>query len=157
MSQTTDIVLFRQHRLTTTGELQVLLIQRGGDPTEEFYGYWATPGGHIDPEDCFDFEVAAARELQEETGISCEQVPYPLHLRYMGAREEPGWVGHVFWGLVTDHHDVSGAQAADDAQDLAWVNYPAFMQLKQRGQMAFDHAEVVENLFRLVSQTLNYQ
>jgi ADP-ribose pyrophosphatase YjhB (NUDIX family) len=42
----------------------VLLIQRKAEP---FQGSWALPGGFVDENEAL--EVAAGRELQEETGV----------------------------------------------------------------------------------------
>lgn len=62
---TVDAVVFAYHGK----ELQVLLIQRKNDP---FQGKWAIPGGFV--EDDEDLDTAAARELEEETGIKVEQI-----------------------------------------------------------------------------------
>jgi 8-oxo-dGTP diphosphatase len=47
------------------GRLSFLLIQRSHDP---YQGCWALPGGFVEPDE--DTDTAAARELDEETGIS---------------------------------------------------------------------------------------
>lgn len=147
---TTDIALFRQ----SEGGLQILLIKRGGKVE---HGLWAMPGGHVDPEDTFDIEAAAKRELLEETGINCHQEPFPIELRYLCARKNDvdDWIGHTFWGIVGPHQSIMGARAADDVQDLGWFNLPAFLQLQRSGQMAFDHGDVVKELFGGVSRLLD--
>lgn len=61
-SLTADICVFRK---TDAGELQLLLVQRGGHP---FLGAWATPGGFCNPGETAD--VCARRELEEETGVT---------------------------------------------------------------------------------------
>ena len=58
---TADVVLLTMR----AGRLCVLLIERGGPP---FKGMWAFPGGFVKLDENLD--QAAARELQEETGIS---------------------------------------------------------------------------------------
>ena len=57
---TVDIVIF-----SVRGEnLQVLLVCRGEEP---YLGMWALPGGFVHLDE--SLEEAAARELEEETGI----------------------------------------------------------------------------------------
>ena len=58
---TVDCVIFG---LDETSRLKVLLIRRGHEPFED---HWALPGGFVDMEE--DLEVAALRELEEETGV----------------------------------------------------------------------------------------
>ena len=48
---------------------EIFIIRRG--PEDDKAGVWTIPGGHIDPEDA-SVESGAARELFEETDISCE-------------------------------------------------------------------------------------
>ena len=140
---TTDIALFRKSPFG----LQVLLIKRGG-PIEA--DKWAMPGGHVDPEDHFNIEEGAVRELREETGVEANQSPYPIHLRYIGNRRDGNWIGHTFWGVVGLHHSLLGSKAGDDAAASEWFTRYRFEQLP----MAFDHREVVEYLFDLAEQIL---
>ena len=64
-SVTVDMAVFTM--LQTEGEcdLAVLLIRRGNHP---YLGTWALPGGFVEMEE--ELADAAARELQEETGIT---------------------------------------------------------------------------------------
>lgn len=139
---TTDVLLVRQNG----GELEVMVILRGGELETN---KWALPGGHVDPEDAHDFERAAARELFEETNVDVYQRPYPIYLRYAGLREDRSnyWVGHIYWGIVADYHDVSEAKAGDDAKDLKWITKAEFDKMKN--SIAFDHADLIENIFTL--------
>ena len=58
---TVDCVVFG---LDESNKLRVLLIQRAFDP---YAGFWALPGGFVKIDE--DLEMAARRELQEETGV----------------------------------------------------------------------------------------
>ena len=72
---TADIAIFAG----TGKRCRLLLIRRGGHP---FLGCWALPGGFADEGETI--ERTAARELEEETGIS------GLELRLVGVYSAPG-------------------------------------------------------------------
>lgn len=116
------------------GRLEVLLVKRGHWPDE---GKWALPGGFVNPNEPLD--VAAARELQEETGLR----DVPLHqLRAFGdpGRDPRGWtisVAHM--ALVSDEQvRAQRIAGADDAADAAW--FPAY----EPPPLAFDHAHILD-------------
>ncbi|MBD2818505.1 NUDIX hydrolase [Streptomyces parvulus] len=122
---TADVVV-----LTPDGD--VLLIERDWPPYE---GAWALPGGHVDPGE--SSREAAARELEEETGVRVSADD----LREIGTWDQPGRDPRGRYS--TDAYAVivpAGTQitAGDDARTARWWplnNLP--------GQPAFDHADIL--------------
>lgn len=106
---TVDCVVFSEDE----GARKVLLIQRDHPP---FKGYWAFPGGYV--EELEPLHQAAARELEEETGIA------DIHLTQLGAfgpleNDPRGWVvtvAYVGW-LKSQSREF---RAGDDARNVAW-------------------------------------
>ena len=64
-SVTVDMAVFTMLRTEGECDLAVLLIRRGNHP---YLGTWALPGGFVEMEE--ELVDAAARELQEETGVT---------------------------------------------------------------------------------------
>ena len=110
---------------------EVLLVRRKNDP---FRGKWCVPGGFVDPDE--KVEHAAARELEEETGIS------GIALEFFGLYSDPGrdprgrTVTGVFWALLSEK---PAAKAGDDAAECGW--FP----LDDPPEMAFDHIKILED------------
>lgn len=94
--------------------LQLLLIQRGGHP---YLGCWALPGGFVGPQE--DATTAAARELQEETGLS-EAWLEPAGLYSTPGRDPRGWV--VSQAFVAFDQCEATAHAGDDAAAATWFD-----------------------------------
>eukprot|EP00638_Chattonella_subsalsa_P006757 CAMPEP_0117755648 /NCGR_PEP_ID=MMETSP0947-20121206/13574_1 /TAXON_ID=44440 /ORGANISM="Chattonella subsalsa, Strain CCMP2191" /LENGTH=190 /DNA_ID=CAMNT_0005575017 /DNA_START=142 /DNA_END=714 /DNA_ORIENTATION=+ len=126
-SVTTDNIILT----VEDGQALVLLIKRGNPP---FQGDWALPGGFLDPDETL--EAGAARELQEETGLS------GIPLVQVGAFGDPGRDprGHTvtvpYMSCIPSKD--CGAKAADDAVDEGW--FP----LSQLPTLAFDHLKIVQ-------------
>lgn len=162
-SVTVDGVLYRP---LGEGRARILLIKRGGHP---FLGCYAFPGGFVEKDE--PCEVAAMRELKEETGIT------DVALRQLVVAStpdrDPRWrnITAVFAARVTD--DVA-ALAGDDASDAKWFDvsidgsrldfsadgesFSAALDIKrdafgkvdlnntritERGRTAFDHAKII--------------
>ncbi|MCD7731297.1 MAG: NUDIX domain-containing protein [Oscillospiraceae bacterium] len=108
-SVTADNLIFAEDN----GKFRLLMIKRGGHP---YLGMWALPGGFSNPNETVD--AAAARELEEETGIT------NLHLeqvRFVSTpnRDPRTWVMTCAFMAVVNMDDVK-AEAADDADDVYW-------------------------------------
>lgn len=129
---TTDVVVIAG----SPEGLRVLLIRRGQAP---FEGRWALPGGFVDEGE--PLEVAARRELAEETGLELD-VP----LEQVGTFGDPGrdprgWTVSVVFGAVLSG-DVPTVSGGDDAAEAAWH------QLDALPHLAFDHDLVVATALR---------
>ena len=125
-------------------ELQILLIQRGGEP---FRGQWALPGGFVDMDE--STEQAARRELQEETGLTnvyLEQL-YTFSAVDRDPRERVVSVAHYALVRKQSHRPV----ADSDADDAVWFS------MDQIPQLAFDHREVVGMALQRLRGKVQYQ
>lgn len=109
--------------------LKILLIKRRYPP---FQDNWALPGGFIDMDE--DIEVTAARELDEETGLS------KVSLKQIGAFGKVGrdprhrTITVAYLACLSDEAVVKGG---DDASDAAW--FP----VNNMPSLAFDHADII--------------
>lgn len=123
---TVDIIIFR----LTAGEPEVLLIKRGNEP---YKGKWALPGGFVDQDETL--ENAAARELEEETGLK-DILLTQMHTFGNPGRDPRGHtVSVVYVGYLMND---ATAFAGDDAAEAEWF------KPDQLPAMAFDHNMVVE-------------
>ncbi|MEU0219941.1 NUDIX hydrolase [Streptomyces sp. NPDC006265] len=125
ISYTADVVA-----LTPDGE--VLLIERDWPPYE---GAWALPGGHVDSGETS--RVAAARELEEETGVRVAADD----LRQIGVWDAPGrdprgrFVTVAYAAVVPANTRIT---AGDDARTARWWPLADLPD-----QLAFDHADIL--------------
>lgn len=136
---TTDVVIFtiRQERLN------VLLVKRALPP---FQGEWALPGGFVKLDE--SLEAAAARELQEETGVSgvyLEQL-YSFGEPHRDPRERV--ISVAYYALIPSDRII--LQAASDAEGVSW--FP----MDQLPQLAFDHPAILEMAHRRLVAKLDY-
>lgn len=143
---TTDVVVLREdmdkdfHFIKGT---KVLLIKRKNPP---FQGSWALPGGFVNKEE--HIHEAAARELQEETGLIFD----PDSLEFVGIYEDPkrderGRIVSVAYFDYVHYKEQDGAmvscgsqgepKANDDATELAWFD------MDKLPSLAFDHGEMI--------------
>ena len=140
---TADIVILVRDPASAQNTYKLLLIRRGGHP---HMGRWALPGGFA--EEGETIEETAARELEEETGIS------GLPLKLVGIYSKPGrdprgWTVSAAYVSVLDG-DTIQATAGDDAADARWVTVisrggTAEVEVPDGGSLAFDHDEIIND------------
>lgn len=124
---TVDIIIAEDSKL--------LLIKWGKEP---FKNGWAFSGGRIEQKDT-NIEVAAYRELREETSLSDVKLTY---LKTIGnnIRDPRGFaLTNVFIGTLPQIPD-TGIKAGDDAIDYDWF------ELDDLPEMAFDHEEIIQSI-----------
>ena len=128
----TKIMSLTVDNVITDGE-SVLLIKRKGDP---FSGYWALPGGFIDPGETP--EQAAKRELQEETGVDIGGIKMSYVGKFDESNRDPRMENVISYAFLAKipHQE---AQAGDDASAATWVPIEKLKGL----QLAFDHASIL--------------
>lgn len=125
---TVDTVVFGRDN---EGSASVLLVKRKNDP---YKTKWALPGGFVEKEE--DLEIAAKRELEEETGLKVDKVEQLATFGKPGRDPRGRMVTLAF----VVHVDVNKTiiAAGDDAGDAQWFS------LDELPELAFDHAEIIE-------------
>jgi len=127
--------------ITEDTDAKVLLIQRGDEPYKEC---WAFPGGFMNMDETT--EQCALRELEEETGLKV------AGLHQIGAyskvdRDPRGrTVTVAYLAIIKKPLPVIGQ---DDAAHAEW--WP----LTSLPQLAFDHAEIMEDAIVLYNRIVN--
>lgn len=137
-SVTTDSVIFKHEK----GETYLLLIKRKNEP---FKGMWAFPGGFLEMDE--DTKTGAARELYEETGISCKNL-IQSHVADAVKRDPRGRILSVIY--CGYHFDLSKqAKAMDDATEAKWhkINYLP--------TLAGDHILILKKVIIEFSESVN--
>jgi 8-oxo-dGTP diphosphatase len=151
-SLTADVVAFT---LDPTGRLRVLVIRRAREP---FAGSWAFPGGFVEQGE--DAQRAAARELEEETGltgVALEQIG-----AFTGVGRDPrGWIVSVAFLTALTWEHAQRVKGGDDAADARWleIELTGFARgvVRDGGEtaiLAFDHGEVLAWAIGRMQQSL---
>lgn len=120
---TTDAILI-------SPDQKVLLIERGREP---FRGTWALPGGFIGMDE--ELEVACARELEEETGISGIALTQFKAFGGVGRDPRHRTISVLFYAFLDFEPE---AKAGDDAAKARW--FP----MNWLPELAFDHAAILD-------------
>ena len=124
----------------------LLLIQRGAPPGR---GRYALPGGFVEVDE--PPADAAARELEEETGVRAAALldgPLTIVGAYGGPGRDPrGWcVTAAYAGVARDGRAAAAAVAGDDAAAVGWHPVTALPAL------AFDHQVIVRDAFGVLAE-----
>lgn len=128
--------------------LQILLIQRGGEP---FLGAWALPGGFVRPDE--DLDRAADRELEEETGVR----PGSAHLEQLGSYGDPErdprmrTVTVAYWAICSGLPMLRGGGDAWRAELV-----PVEKIERRKVRLAFDHERIVRDAVERARSKLEY-
>jgi 8-oxo-dGTP diphosphatase len=136
-----DLAVFRWQE----GAIRILLIQRGREP---FKGQWALPGGFVDMEEtCAE---AAARELEEETGLS--NLAFQEAGVFDAPRRDPrGRTISVAYLAVVPTGHAAQARSGDDAASAEWFDVQSLPAL------AFDHTQVIAKVISQMRQAALYR
>lgn len=137
---TTDVVVFT----ILDGRLNILLVKRANPPHQ---GCWALPGGFLDIDE--DLDACAARELEEETGISSlylEQL-YTFGATHRDPRERV--ISVTYYALVPQNA-LATPRAASDAAEVGWHPFD------QLPPLAFDHDQIIAMAHRRLVAKLDY-
>ena len=116
------------------GGEEVLLIRRGHSPWK---GKLAFPGGFVDYGE--DPEIAALRELLEETGVEGRE-PQLYDVKGSPDRDPRKHIVSIFYMMHVDGE--SEPEAGDDAAEAEWVKMNGIVS----EDMAGDHFDIIEQL-----------
>jgi 8-oxo-dGTP diphosphatase len=115
--------------------LHVLLVERGSEP---FAGRLALPGGFVEPDESLD--NAAARELEEETGVKAAD-----HLEQLGAYGDPDRdprmrvVSVAYLAVLRRVVDIK------PGSDAAAARLVPVSEALTQADLAFDHHQILED------------
>lgn len=135
------------------GELRVLLVRRGEHP---FKGAWALPGGFVRVGDGHkdqgeDLDAAAARELEEETGLAASDVLLEQLGAFGDAGRDPRMrvITVAYYALIRPDL-VPLVKAGGDAAQVDWHAVANLSRIK----VAFDHEDIISRAVARVAERI---
>jgi 8-oxo-dGTP diphosphatase len=136
---TVDVVVFTLR----DGQLKLLLIKRAGEP---YRGKWALPGGFVQMDEGLD--AAAARELEEETGVSKVYLEQLYTFGRVDRDPRERVITVAYYALIPS--DKLELRAATDAEAVGWFG------LEELPKLAFDHKDIVAQAHERLVAKLDY-
>ena len=136
---TVDVVVFTLR----DGQLKLLLIKRAGEP---FRGKWALPGGFVGLDEGLD--AAAARELEEETGVSKVYLEQLYTFGRVDRDPRERVITVAYYALIPS--DKLEIRAATDAEAVGWFG------MDELPKLAFDHKDIVAQAHERLVAKLDY-
>ena len=130
---TVDIIVLRK----VNDQQELLLIERLNEP---YKNKWALPGGFVDIDE--ELEIAAYRELQEETSIKNIELSQFHTFGKLGRDPRGRTISIIYYGELNDHNQL--IQAGDDAKNLDW--FP----VNNLPNLAFDHSNIVQKFLKRI-------
>ncbi len=127
------------------GKAKLLLINRKREP---FKGKWALPGGFVDVDE--ELDDAAARELEEETGLAGVRLEQIYTAGKVGRDPRGRVITVVFMGIITKGQNK--LKAGDDAAEAKWFDIENLPK-----NLAFDHDEVTRLAIRKLKRKRIYR
>lgn len=133
--------------------LKIMLIKRAeldaeGEPNIE-RDNWALPGGFTDGNKQETAHQAAARELEEETGI------HGIYLKHFGVydkfgRDMRGWIiSNAHYAIVPEQR-LKWRKAADDAKEVQLFTMDEVFKLN----LAFDHRQIISDALKYIEKDM---
>lgn len=122
--------------------LRVLLVERGFEP---YKGCWAFPGGFMNIDETA--EQCAARELQEETGLSDAYLEQFRTFTTVSRDPRERVITIAFLALV----NIVEVHAGDDALKAEWFD------IDKLPELAFDHNEILQCAKETLRQRIYFE
>lgn len=127
--------------------LHIALVRRGSEP---FVGKWALPGGFVHPDETLD--QAAARELEEETGLRRNDGWYIEQLGSYGDPDRDPRMRVVTVAYLAVASKLPGVRGGGDAVHAELKPVTTVVAEK----LAFDHARIVNDAISRIRSRLEY-
>ncbi|MDX3072456.1 NUDIX domain-containing protein [Streptomyces sp. MI02-7b] len=131
--------------------LSALAVRRGEPP---YQGRWALPGGFVRGDE--DLAEAAARELEEETGLRAGKGVHLEQLATYGDPQRDPRMRVVSVAHLVLAPDLPAPRAGGDARSARWAPVGELLRNGEDGALAFDHARILGDGVERARSKLEY-